>query len=56
MPDDHKLPQSVEKAVDCLLADLSLNAEVQITMMKNEDLHSLHFSLGTYATASISIL
>lgn len=42
------LPCTIDEAVDYLLANLSLNDEVKITLMKKEDLPALHFSLGAY--------
>ncbi|TRZ48892.1 hypothetical protein D4S03_09090 [bacterium] len=43
----HKLPQSVDDAVDILLSDLSLNSEIHMAAMKEEDIAGLHFSLGS---------
>ncbi len=47
MPGSRDLPQTIEEAVDYLLANLSLNDEIQINLMKKEDLPNLHFSLGS---------
>ena len=42
------LPQTVEEAVNHLLADMSLNNEIHLATMKEDDLTDLHFSLGNY--------
>lgn len=44
----HKLPQTVEEAVNHLLADISLNNEIYLSTMKEEDLADCHFSLCHY--------
>ena len=42
------LPQNVDQAVDCILKDLSLNAEILLSGMSEEGLTDLHFSLAHY--------
>jgi len=39
-------PKTVQEAVDRLLADMSLNDEIAIATMSEEELLNLHFSLG----------
>jgi len=42
------LPETVDQAVEQLLSDITLNNEIQILAMKEEDLMNLHFSLAAY--------
>ena len=49
------LPQTVEKAVDRLLPDMSLNNEIRLATMKEDDLSDLHFSLGNYIRNSFGL-
>jgi hypothetical protein len=44
MCNPHKLTKSVDDAVDILLSDLSLNCEIHMAAMKEEDIIGLHFS------------
>jgi len=50
-----KLPKSVDDAVDILLSDLSLNNEIHMTAMKEDDLTDLHFSLGHHIRSSFGL-
>jgi hypothetical protein len=43
-----RLPETVDQAVAQLLSDITLNNEIKILTMKEEDLMDLHFSLATY--------
>ena len=42
------LPETVDQPVEQLLSDITLNNEIKILTMKEEDLMDLHFSLATY--------
>jgi hypothetical protein len=41
-----RLPETVDQAVAQLLSDITLNNEIKILTMKEEDLMDLHFSLA----------
>ena len=42
------LPETVDQTVEQLLSDITLNNEIQILAMQEEDLMNLHFSLAAY--------
>ncbi len=42
------LPSTLDEAVDFLLDDISLNAEIGLLNTENADLMYLHFSFGSY--------
>jgi len=46
MTTKEKQPQTVEEAVDRLHASISLNDEIRLVAMTEEDLTDFHFSLG----------
>jgi hypothetical protein len=51
----HKLPKSVEEVVNHLLSDLSLNNEIQLSVLQEDDLTNLHFSLGHHIRNSFGL-
>ena len=51
----HKLPKSVEEAVNHLLSDLSLNNEIQLSVLQEDDLANLHFSFGHHIRNSFGL-
>jgi len=55
MKSNHNMPSTVDDAVNYLLTYLPLNNEIQVTMMKKEDLDELHFSLGAYARNALGL-
>ncbi len=54
--DTHELPGSIEEAVDCLIADLSLNAEIQIITAQEDSLLDLHLSFGAYIGNKVGLV
>lgn len=41
-----RLPETVDQVVEQLLSEITLNNEIQIALIKEDDLQDLHFSLA----------
>ena len=52
---DKDYPKTVDQAVERLLSDITLNNELQISMMNEDDVLNLHLSFGGYIRNSFGL-